>query len=440
MTHRSLSAFAAAAAILAAAITGRAGLGAAAVTAAPDASRPPQVLPDDAGKDVVVRLCYDCHDLMFTVSTRATREEWTHIVNDMRARGTDGTEEEFEQIIAYLTRHMGRDEGGGEDTVVAQTADVGTSDRTVPSPDNDAPNAPAVRITNGLVTATLFLPDPELGYYRATRFEWSGAVAALEAGGHTYFGRWNPEYDPKLHDAITGPVQEFVTGQGYAEAEPGETFIKVGVGVLRKPAEEIRGFPTLEIVDEGTWQTRVHPDAVEFIHEVSDPSSGYGYRYTKTVALPAGRMQMTLTHRLESTGANPIDTEVYNHNFFVLDGQPTGPDLQIRVPFVLEPSNVRGDAVQVVRNRIKYLKPVETSVRMELAGFSTSRFDYDIRVENRGTGAGVRVTSDRPLSDMVFWSSPTTACPEAYIHVRAERDAPMEWTTVYDFYSLPGTK
>lgn len=308
----------------------------------------------------------------------------------------------------------------------------------VVSPDDDAPDAPAARISNGLVTALLFLPDAERGYYRGTRFDWSGAVADLQAAGHSYFGRWFANYDPKKHDAIPGPVQEYVTGQGFDAAQPGGTFIKVGVGVLRKPAEPIRGFPTLEIVDGGKWTTRLEKDAVHFTHEVSDPASGYGYRYTKTVVLPAGQNRMTLVHHLESTGVNPIDTEMYDHNFFVLDRQPSGPDIEVRVPFQLEAYNIRGDAVQASGNRIRYLRPIDTPVRMQLRGFGNTPADYDIRVENRLTGAGVRVTADQPLSDMVFWTSPRTTCPEAYIHVHAGRGRPMDWQIHYDFYSLQG--
>src|SRR6478736_2945321 len=150
--------------------------------------------------------------------------------------------------------------------------------QVVPAPDSDAPNAPAVRITNGVVTAILYLPDAERGYYRATRFDWSGVIADLQAGGYSYFGRWNPKYDPKLHDAISGPVQEYVTGQGVDAAKPGETFIKIGVGVLRKPADPVRGFPTLEIVDGGKWTTHINKDSIEFVHEINDATSGYGYR------------------------------------------------------------------------------------------------------------------------------------------------------------------
>jgi hypothetical protein len=69
-----------------------------------------QDLPEGRGKDDVARLCAGCHDLTFTISTRETEEGWTRIVNDMRSRGVDGTEEEFAHVIAYLTAHMGTNE------------------------------------------------------------------------------------------------------------------------------------------------------------------------------------------------------------------------------------------------------------------------------------------------------------------------------------------
>ena len=67
-----------------------------------------QELPDGPGKAELTKLCSGCHDLMFTASTRETEEGWTRIVNDMRSKGADGTEEEFAKVIAYLTAHMGK--------------------------------------------------------------------------------------------------------------------------------------------------------------------------------------------------------------------------------------------------------------------------------------------------------------------------------------------
>ena len=309
--------------------------------------------------------------------------------------------------------------------------------QSVPSPDPDAPNAPAVSITNGLVTATLYLPDPEKGYYRATRFDWSGQIADLKTGGHSYFGRWNPaKYDPKLHDAIMGPVQEFVDGQGFDAAPVGGTFIKVGVGVLRKPAEPIRGFPTLEIVDGGKWTTRVRRDAVDFVHEVNDPASGYGYRYTKTVSLPRGKRQLVLTQKIESTGTKTINAQMYDHNFFVFDGEKVGPDVEVRFPFKIEPFNVRGSDIVFGEKQLNYKNAITTANRMQIKGFSNSSKDYDIHIENKKTGAGVHISGNRPLSDFVFWTNPNTPCAEAYIHVFAPPGEPMSWQITYDFYSL----
>ena len=122
------------------------------------------------------------------------------------------------------------------------------------------PPAPQAAIANSRVHAQLYLPDPQAGYYQATRFDWSGVISSLEWKGHSYFGQWFPRYDPKLHDAIMGPVEEF-SGLGYADAKPGESFVRIGIGAVKKPDEPAyRQFSTYDIVDPGTWTVQRHPD------------------------------------------------------------------------------------------------------------------------------------------------------------------------------------
>ena len=58
----------------------------------------------------------------------------------------------------------------------------------------------------------------------------------------------------------------------------------------------------------------------------------------------------------------------------------------------------------------------------------------------RKTGAGVRITGDRPLWRINFWSIPTTVCPEAYVEVKAEPGKETSWRLTYDFYSLPARR
>jgi hypothetical protein len=123
---------------------------------------------------------------------------------------------------------------------------------------------PQADISNGTVKAKFYLPDAERGYYRGTRFDWSGVISSLQTSGHEYFGVWFEKYDPKLHDAITGPVEEFRSddgGTGYAEAPVGGNFVRIGVGAVRKPEEKAyQIFKTYDIIDGGKWSVKKGKD------------------------------------------------------------------------------------------------------------------------------------------------------------------------------------
>src|SRR4030095_4614103 len=58
-----------------------------------------------------------------------------------------------------------------------------------------ADDAPSAEITNGLVTARLYLPDPLRGHYRGTRFDWAGDISSLRYAGHEFSGAWFDGYE-----------------------------------------------------------------------------------------------------------------------------------------------------------------------------------------------------------------------------------------------------
>jgi hypothetical protein len=303
---------------------------------------------------------------------------------------------------------------------------------------------PQAEISNGVVTAKFYLPDAESGYYRGTRFDWSGVIYSLQTLGHEYFGQWFERYDPKLHDAIQGPVEEFRSadgGTGYADAAGGGTFVRIGVGTVRKPEgeKEYQLFKTYEIVDPGKWTIRKERDSIEFVHELRGPN-GYAYRYSKKVRLVKGKPEMVLEHALKNTGSRAIRTEQYDHNFFMFDSQPTGPDASVRFPFNLKlKSPLRGTAAEVKGGMISFTRELRQgeSVFGEFEGFGAGASDYDIRMEHRKARAGVHIIGDQPLSRQVFWSIRTTFCPEPYIAINVEPGRTFRWKYTYEFYSLP---
>jgi hypothetical protein len=306
-----------------------------------------------------------------------------------------------------------------------------------------AQNPPMVELTNGLVNATLGVPDAEKGFYRGTRFDWSGVISKVEYGGHVYFIQRNPNPDPLAQGTAGGPAEDFAgpggSGLNYVEAKPGESWIKIGVGVLKREDEPRYDFrKTYEFIDHGKWSTRSGKDWIEFTQELADPRTGYAYTYTKTVRLVAGKPQMTMEHSFKNTGKKVIETDVFDHNFLVLDKQPTGPDFTATLPWQATAERDFGGFAEVRGNQVVYTKPVADGKQAasNLTGYRPVADDYDIRVENHKTGAGIRIRGNRPLVRLFFWSVPTTVCPEAYINMKVEPGKEFSWTLTYDFYTL----
>jgi hypothetical protein len=311
---------------------------------------------------------------------------------------------------------------------------------------------PEAQISNGQIKARLYLPDAQKGFYRSTRFDWSGVIASLEYQGHQYYGPWFTKSDPPVRDfvykdadiitgaqsSMVGPAEEFPLPQGYTTAKPGETFVKIGVGVLRKPDDtNYSAYNNYEIVDAGKWSVEKQADAVEFAQELNDSASGYGYVYRKTVRLTSGRPELVIEHSLRNTGRLPIQTTQYNHNFLVLDGAPTGADFTISVPFQIQTPRLPDPKVAEIRgNQIVYLKNLEGQDRVTfpIQGFGNEPKDYDVRIENRKSGAGVRVVSDRPMASISLWSIRSVISMEPFVDVSTEPGSTTTWKYTYTYY------
>jgi hypothetical protein len=312
-------------------------------------------------------------------------------------------------------------------------------------------------VTNGHILLKVYLPEARNGYYRGTRFDWSGVIASLEYQGHSYYGPWFDGVDPKVHDyryagaeivaspcsGAVGPVEEFQTdgtALGWDEASIGGTFIKIGVGVLRKDEGNYDYVKQYEIVDHGEWTVKQHRDSVEFTQKLIDPGSGFGYIYRKTVRLTKGKPEMILEHSLKNIGRRPIRSTVYDHNFLVLDKQPPGPDFTITLPFTIHsPHPPRAELAEIRGNQIVYLKVLQNEDQVEtpVEGFGNNPRDNEIRIENRRVGAGMTINGDHPLSSMNLWSIRTVLAMEPFITMNIEPGDEFKWKWSYQYYTLP---
>jgi len=64
-------------------------------------------IPDGAGKAETVRVCGKCHSVDQATSLRQNRSEWQDEIAKMVGMGAQGTDQDFNAILGYLSRNFG---------------------------------------------------------------------------------------------------------------------------------------------------------------------------------------------------------------------------------------------------------------------------------------------------------------------------------------------
>ena len=307
-------------------------------------------------------------------------------------------------------------------------------------------NAPSVEITNGLIRAEIYVIDAQKGFYRGQRFDRAGVVGSLTYGGQEFYGPWfdrvsssdmdNPDTPDGLavgyHSAISGPVEEFAPS-GFDEAGIGGTFLKIGVGRLRRPdAKDYDHSRDYELVDAGARSMMTTASSVTFTQDVTG-----GYHYVKTLSLVAGKPELIIEHVLTNTGNVPLITNVYDHNFVRLS--PGNGDVTATFPFAITPDIMPNPTLMRVSGRsFSFVHPLKGDERAAflISGFGDSARDYDVDVKDAKTGAGVRVRGDDRLVRLYTWSIRTVMAVEPFVGIDLKPDETKRWSYTYS-YSAP---
>ena len=232
----------------------------------------------------------------------------------------------------------------------------------------------------------LVLHHPEDGFYQGTRFDRSGVFASLLFDGQELAGRWFERYDPLSHDAVCGPAEEFTMLPGPG---PG-LMLKTGVGLLKDDGAPYDRFKLYEIADAGKWSVEETAGAVRFRHLLEGE-----YDYLKEIVL-TGESSFEIRHTLNAF--KPIETEVYNHNFFTMGKELVGESRRIELPF---------------------------------APVGPGGMTYAVKISDGPLQ--VSISADVPVVRTLLWANQRVACPEPYNKVKAYPDKPFTWTLNYKF-------
>lgn len=321
------------------------------------------------------------------------------------------------------------------------------------SPASALDNMPSKTITNGIVSAKVYLPVP-FGFYRATRFDHAGMITHITYKGHDYGRYWFVKTSPDVknftydkdglvansNNFAAGPVEEFGEN-GFDAAGMNGRFLKIGVGILRRDTDKYDRFHTYPILTEGKRTTTATQNSIRFTQVIANDPSGYGYVYTKTVTIVPGKAELRIEDRLRNTGKKPIDTTVYNHNFMTLSPGEDG--VELTAPFKL--TNTRpmpADVVKFDGDHMTYLRGLtgEEQVASDLTGFTNAVADNDFKITATKTGYGVRIRADKPVTRLLWWSVPSTMGIEPYMDIKVAPGQETHWTNTLDYYGPADSK
>lgn len=313
---------------------------------------------------------------------------------------------------------------------------------------------PTASISNDRVTLVVYLPDAEKGYYRGARFDWSSQVAKLQYRGHNWFGNYaTAPHNSRNPNGGTGVSVEFGIGYnglpsavGYAEAKPGDGFLKIGVGELRKPEKpEEKGetrhgylyYYPYEMVRTFPWSFSRGSDWIEFTQE-SALVQGYIYRLTRRFALLPQADGFVMEVTLENRGSKTINQTAYEHNFINLDGGVISDGWRIVYPFVPRPY---GET-----NMVPYLQFKDKEIRLtrelqgkergigyNLEGFSQNSTDNTTLVFAGMKDICLQISSIEPLMQSRIYLTPKIVCPESHIAIIVPPGESKRWQTRYEF-------
>lgn len=298
------------------------------------------------------------------------------------------------------------------------------------------PDYPEITLANEQIKVTLYLPDAEKGYYRGTRFDWSGIIKRVKYQNHHFYGEWLPTHNPYDHESIIGPCEEFGMQEplAYKDAKPGETFIKIGIGHIERVEEpEYQFYRNYKIIEPGTWKVKKGRDWIEFTQKLTD-KRGWGYLYMKKIQLAKNAPEFIIFHELKNIGQKLIETNFYNHNFTLIDDQPIGPDYKLTFSFNAQPRRDFSGVAEIHGKDLIFLKNVEQSIFSEIDGFKGVVEDNQFTIQNLKTGAGFMAKGDRAPAKINFWSASRALCPEAFLEFKLNPNEKAEWSGRYTFF------
>ena len=264
--------------------------------------------------------------------------------------------------------------------------------------------------------------------YRRTRFDWTGFVTDIILDKqHTFCSV--ESHNPLEGTGGIGLCNEFgmIEPVGYDDAEIGDCFPKIGIGLMKKDSADpfffMKDYPfqpfsciTTELSNGLSWEV-----------EPTD-CNGYAARLVKTLKVSGNTIH--IAYRLTNTGTKSIHTTEYNHNFVLIDHEPVGSSYRLDFHKPITFKNKDGSDLSV-DGRVTWPDGESGfyAICREVPVTGTQSWE----LWNDKSGAGLRETLHADACRIALWGMPHVISPEMFKAIALEPGESDSWSRTYVF-------
>jgi hypothetical protein len=288
-------------------------------------------------------------------------------------------------------------------------------------------------IRQGDLRVLVAYPEGAKSFYRGARFEHSSFIYRAWIGEVKLFGPWQLKFKRGKIDSVTGMAGEFgmKSPLGFDEAKPGDSFIKIGVGHLRRPDELAYSFTKpYELVDGGQWRVVKGDTFLESTQELLALRE-WSYHYQKRIEAIAPTT-IKISYTLKNTGTKTISTDYYAHNLLVFNDEmvAAGDRLEVLADTagrkLYEPAMVKPRVIEftgpISPARGYYLEmPLPPGLKNPVLA----------RITHAKSGVSMTLQSDYSPYKLVFYGHDKTICAEPFVQITLAAGEQLSWSDNY---------
>ncbi len=269
-------------------------------------------------------------------------------------------------------------------------------------------------------------------FYNGSRFDHNGFITGVVLDGrHTFCV---PESMTEGEGSGgCGFCGEFGIDEaiGYDETQVGASFLKVGVGQIKRPDDVpynfFRPYEFLPAASELTFGEGSVTFAVR-----AESCNGYAYAYQKTVRIQENRM--TIAYTLENTGAKRITTTEYCHNFVGINRLPVNGGYQLAFSNMQALNREVGNVY--ARDGVITWPDEPMEKQYYCQPKAAPGGGYCWRLVNRQAGVGVSESDNFTPCKLALWGYRHVVSPEVFVRIDLAPGETQQWARTYEFFDL----